>query len=327
MKELVNNFPNQLREAFTIGQSAQLQPATNSIQNVVITGLGGSGIGGTIVSQLVAADANTPILTNKDYTLSGFVGPNTLVIVSSYSGNTEETLAALEVAQQRGAQIACITSGGKVLEIAQANGYNCIQVPDGFPPRAAFAFSCTQLFFVLNHYGIISDTHLNQLSTIPAFLEGHRDHILDQAEKATDVLFQRLPVIYTDASSEGVGVRFRQQMNENSKMLCWHNVYPEMNHNELVGWAQSNEDLAIIFMRNETDNARTQHRMEITKKIYATRTPHIFELMSIGANAIERAMFLIHTGDWISVMLAERKGIDAVEVDVIDSLKDQLAQL
>ena len=151
MKTLVQNFTNQLREAKNIAEKAIVSKSSN-IHNIVVTGLGGSGIGGTIVLELLTETCKVPFLVNKDYFLPEFVGKETLVIVSSYSGNTEETLNAMEVALERGAKVVCITSGGRIMELAKETNSDCIVVPGGMPPRTCLGFSLTQLFFILNFY-------------------------------------------------------------------------------------------------------------------------------------------------------------------------------
>ena len=230
---------------------------TQVIHNVCISGLGGSGIGGTIVSQLTAGDTKVPVVVNKDYNIPTFVGENTLFVASSYSGNTEETLAALAKAEEAGATIACITSGGKVLEIATSKGYNHIQIPGGLPPRAAFGYSSVQLFKLLAHYEIIPASYVDQLENVPNHLTSLKEEIKSIAADLTDKFFGKYPIIYSDAGIEGVCVRFRQQINENSKMLCWHHALPEMNHNELVGWAPDYPNSAVVVFRNEeTSTAR-----------------------------------------------------------------------
>src|SRR5690606_24788271 len=196
-------------------------------------GLGGSGIGGTVASQIVANDANIPIIVNKDYKIPAFVNENTLVICSSYSGNTEETLEMLALAEAKGAEIACVTSGGKLEEIAKGKGYNLITIPSGHPPRAAFGFSLPPLFKLLHHYHVINNSFAEDFSKSIVNIDNNETFIKDEAKVLTEKLFGKIPVIYSDASFEGVSVRFRQQINENSKMLCWHHVIPEMNHNEL----------------------------------------------------------------------------------------------
>ena len=326
MKQLIKDFSSHLREAIHIGESAVLTTSSATIQNVVISGLGGSGIGGSIVSQLIGDEAKVPIVVNKDYFLPGFVDENTLVIISSYSGNTEETLNALDLALQKGAEIACITSGGKVVGIAEAKELNHIVIPSGFPPRAAFAYSSAQLFFILEHYGIISSSFRTDLHKVPELLDTLENSILQEAEEVASGLFGKMPVIYSDAGFEGVATRLRQQINENSKMLCWHHAIPEMNHNELVGWAGGSDNLAVLILRNDDDPDRNQQRMELNKTIMAKYTLSIFEVYSKGGSKIERAYYLIHLGDWISLMLAEKKGIDPVEVNVIDFLKGELAK-
>lgn len=326
MRKFVEAFPEQMEEAIKIGRKAVFTAYKNEIREVLVTGLGGSGIGGTILSQLVAQECNVPILVNKDYDLPNFVGEHTLVIVSSYSGNTEETINACHQAIAKGAMIAAITTGGTIGKIASENKYNQINVPTGYPPRAAFAFSITQLFFVLKNVGLISSAFEGQLESAIALLRAENSNLLKESTRISDVLFGKLPIIYSDPTSEGVAIRFRQQINENSKMLCWHHVFPEMNHNELVGWTTNNDDLAVVFFKNETDNARTAKRMELCEPIFKKHTSHVATITSKGNSAIERAFYMIHLGDLISVELAERKGIDSIEVNVINSLKDALSK-
>ncbi|MFM7901700.1 MAG: SIS domain-containing protein, partial [Bacteroidota bacterium] len=133
MKELIASFTAQLRQAMDIGEKAVFSNSGKSFSNVLITGLGGSGIGGSIIAQIVEKEITIPVVVNKDYFIPAFVGPETLVIASSYSGNTEETVAALELALQRGATAVCVTSAGKILEIAQSSGLDHIVIPGGMP--------------------------------------------------------------------------------------------------------------------------------------------------------------------------------------------------
>ena len=149
MKTLIENFPTQLTEAIRIGENAKLTASKRKISNVLICGLGGSGIGGTIVSELVAQETNVPITISKGYFIPKFVNEKTLVIISSYSGNTEETLSCLNQALKKKSKIVCITSGGKVAEIAKKKKLDLIVVPDGMPPRACLGYSLTQLLFIL----------------------------------------------------------------------------------------------------------------------------------------------------------------------------------
>ncbi|MFM2207038.1 MAG: bifunctional phosphoglucose/phosphomannose isomerase [Bacteroidota bacterium] len=327
MKELVERFPAQLREAIAIGESSKITAPSSPIQNVVITGLGGSGIGGTILAEVVAGSCPVPVMVNKDYFLPSFVGPGTLVIVSSYSGNTEETIEAMQHALRKNAKIVCITSGGKIAEMAGENGLDLILIPGGMPPRSCLGYSLTQLFYVLKGVGLIDGSFRQELEASLTRMEQGKAVIQAEANAVTDFLFRKMPVIYAADGYNGVATRFRQQINENSKMLCWHHILPEMNHNELVGWAEQHPECAVVFLRNETDYFRTQARMEISKEIMLQRTPHVLEIWSKGGSHLERSLYLIHLTDWASCYLADRKGIDAVEVNVINHLKGSLAKI
>jgi glucose/mannose-6-phosphate isomerase len=327
MKKLIEDFSKHLTEALEIGANSNLSPNDKSFDNVLICGLGGSGIGGSIVAQLVGQQAELPIVVNKDYHNPGFVNQRTLVVLCSYSGNTEETIIMLEGLEGSGAEIACITSGGKLVELAETKGYNCIKIPGGMPPRAAFGYSFPQLFIMLNHYGIVDKAYESAIKQAVQLLNQEEEAILSAAKTLAENLHNKLPILYSDAWYEGVTIRFRQQINENAKMLCWHHCIPEMNHNELVGWKQKNDQLAVVLLRNKDDFYRTQKRMEINKGIFAQYTPHIYEVHSKGESAIEQSLYLIHFGDWVSYFLAEIQQIDAVEVDVITHLKGELSKI
>ncbi len=327
MKDLIDTFADQLQEAIIIGQKARFKPVSVPVKNVLISGLGGSGIGATIVTQLTDKQILVPVVVNKDYFIPAFVSENTLVIICSYSGNTEETLQAMDEAIQCRAMICCISSGGKVIEKAQGNGLDYIIIPGGRPPRSAFAYSFTQLFYILHGYGVIDRSFEKMLSEAVSFLRAESANIQSEARELAEQLHQKIPVIYSNASMEGVAIRFRQQLNENAKMLCWHHVIPEMNHNELVGWTQYDDRLAVVFLRNETDYQRTRLRMDLTRKIVSQYTPHVYEIWSKGNNPIARTLYLIHLTDWISWHLSDLKQIDATEVKVIDFLKSELSRV
>ena len=327
MRKRIEDFTKHISEALVISDSAPLSAFNGTIENVLICGLGGSGIGGTMIAQIVAQDANCPIVINKDYKIPSFVSKNTLVICCSYSGNTEESLEMLAQAEAKNAVITCVTSGGKLEKIAQTNNYNHIIIPGGHPPRGAFGFGFPPLFCLLKHYKVIKNDYTSQFKNAVNTIDKAEHNIIKEATAATHKLFNKTPVIYADANYEGVAVRFRQQINENSKMLCWHHVIPEMNHNELVGWTTKNENLAVVIFRNEDDYYRTQKRMEVNKTVFSKYTSTIIELCSKGNTPLEKALYLVHLGDWISLLLGEKKGIDITEVDVITHLKEQLAKI
>ncbi|MFT6844637.1 MAG: glucose/mannose-6-phosphate isomerase [Flavobacteriales bacterium] len=327
MEHYVSDFTRQLKEAINIGLKSTLIDCDKNIQNVVITGLGGSGISGKIVSQLVADSAKLPIYINNNYSLPGFVNQNTLVIISSYSGNTEETISAMKIAIDKGAEVACITSGGAILDLAKKHQLNTIVIPGGHPPRTALAYSFTQQFFLLKHYGIISFDFKSHLSDAVILLDKELENIKEIAKNLANKLFQKTAVIYSDASYEGAAIRMRQQLNENAKVLCWHHVLPEMNHNELVGWAGGDSNKAVIFLRNESDYQRTQVRMKLSKEIISKHTSNISDVYSMGNSAIAKTLYLVNLGDWVSVYLAKLYQVDPIEVNVIGHLKSELGKV
>ncbi|KRO70606.1 MAG: hypothetical protein ABR81_02420, partial [Cryomorphaceae bacterium BACL11 MAG-121128-bin16] len=304
-----------------------LTPCTKEIRNVLICGLGGSGIGGTIVNDIVSPKAKIPITATKDYSIPNFVNEHTLVIANSYSGNTEETLYALQKCQAKGAEIAVITSGGGLKTIAEEQNYNKLIIPSGQPPRAMFGYAFTELFYLLNHYGIIDDSFKSDFQKAIQLLDTEKSDIQNQAKDLAKKMYKQTPVIYVANGFEGVAVRFRQQINENSKMLCWHHVVPEMNHNELLGWRTNVNDLAVVYFRNKSDYERNQIRMDINKKVISKYTENITEIWSKGNSLIENSLYHIHLGDWASWYLSAMNNVDAIEIDVINFLKGELSKI
>lgn len=324
----INQFANYLEESIVIGENAVVNQPSQPITNVLISGLGGSGIGGSLACSLLADKINIPMYVNNDYSLPAYVNENTLLIISSYSGNTEETLEALEVGSQKNAKIVCITTeNGKLVKLAREREYDLIVIPGGHPPRACLNYSFPQIFFILNQLDLIDETPIQKLRTAIPFLKKETESIKKQAKEIAGQLFEKLPVIYCDARIGSVAVRFRQQLNENSKILAWHHLIPEMNHNELVGWTIENQNLAVLFLRNEDDFHRNQTRMEINKKIIGSYTSCVMEIWSKGDDLIQKSLYLVLLTDWISFELAELRGADAVEIKVIDYLKGELSKV
>ncbi|GAB4138494.1 MAG: bifunctional phosphoglucose/phosphomannose isomerase [Bacteroidia bacterium] len=326
MRSLVEGFPAQLDEAVKIGSNAVLRQPSSPIQNVLISGLGGSGIGGTIVSELVFGSCPVPVNVTKGYFIPSYINQHSLVIVSSYSGNTEETIACMEEAIRRNAHVVCITSGGTIAELAHKHNCSLITIPGGMPPRSCLGYSLSQLLFIFKGYHLITNDVAAEISSASKLLINERDAICREAETLAKMLHGKIPVIYSTTNNEGIAVRFRQQLNENAKVLCWHHVIPEMNHNELVGWAGGTEEYAVVIFRDKDEYERNNQRIQLNTDIIRRYTPYFTEVWSKGTTAIEKAVYFIHFGDWVSVYLADLRGVDAVEVNVINFLKGELAK-
>ncbi len=326
MQKLIEDFSEYIRAARKTYEQANLKAYSGTISNVLITGLGGSGIGGTTIADVLLDSCSVPVLVNKGYSLPAFASENTLLIASSYSGNTEETVAVFEEAKAKGCEIACVTSGGKIGAFAEELGLNTLLMPGGNPPRSMFGYSFTLALEMLMHYGVASENLLSDIDQAADLIDQEETHIQSEAKKLAHHLVNKVPVIYACDGYDGVATRFRQQVNENGKMLCWHHIIPEMNHNELVGWAGGDDRMAVVFFRNDSDLLQNQRRIDINKEIIGRQTNQIMEIWSKGKSHLEKIYYLVHLGDWCSLYLSEMNEVDVVEVKVIDFLKGELAK-
>ncbi|MEW6509565.1 MAG: bifunctional phosphoglucose/phosphomannose isomerase [Bacteroidota bacterium] len=335
MYDLLKNFPSQVREAVAIGDDAALRHRARGVEQIVLCGLGGSAIGGDLLRSYLAGELRIPFIVNRMYTLPAFVGPRTLVIISSYSGNTEETIAAHREAVRRRAKILCITSGGVTAATARKKKSPLILVPGGHPPRAALGYSFFPLLIALARIGFVRDRSRDIRETI-AMLEQRSILYADAGGGANTALMLaqqlrgRIGVIYSAAERfDAVNTRWRGQIAENGKSLAFGHVLPEMNHNELVGWNALREpmrELQVLFLRDKDDHPRVRMRMELTKGMIAQYTHHITEVWSEGSSLLARVFSLISLGDWMSLYLAVLNGVDPTPVEVIDTLKQELAR-
>lgn len=326
MNKLIAEFPQNIVDALKIASQANFRQPKNTIHNIVICGMGGSGIGGKLVSQWIQDEISAPILFAQDYDLPAFVGEHTLVIGSSYSGNTEETLTSVADALKRGAHVVGICSGGLLQEFCKTNDLDCVIVPGGNPPRSALAFSVIQLVNLLSKIGLISDNSLKEIEKGRALIITEKEAIEKEAMKLAEFLKEKVIVIYSSSNYEAVAVRARQQFNENGKLLCWHHVIPEMNHNELVGWGGGDDRFGALFLDSEDWNPRNEKRLEFSLEVIKNKTKHIYILKSKGNSVIQKSLYYIHLVDWASWYLSEFKHVDAMDIKVIDSLKSTLSK-
>jgi len=327
MDKLVAQFPKQINDAEHIAAETTLSFYENkSFQNVVICGMGGSGFGGRMVAQWFKHECKVPITLIQSYTVPGFVNENTLVIGSSYSGNTEETLAAVKEAENKGATIVGITSGGNLAHLCKEKNYDFIKVPGGNPPRSMLAFSVVQLILILSKANLIPADSLKRLSKCRHLLNGELMTIKQKAKELADHVFQKQCILYGDTDLEPVVIRARQQFNENSKQLCWHHVIPEMNHNELVGWGGGNDHYAPVFFVSQFLSERNQLRTQLCQEVIGDKTPHVMTIQGKGNSLIEESFYFIHIIDWASLYLAALNKVDPIEIKVIDFLKNSLSK-
>jgi len=330
MRELIASFPDQLTAAATSMASQALPSTAPEHTNILVLGMGGSGIGGRFLSGLLADAAQVPVTSCHDYTIPSWVSASTVVMACSYSGNTEETLAALGMAMKKGAQVRALTSGGKLGARASEHGWPVLTVPGGHPPRSQFGWAVTGL---LHHFAALGHTPSDQrdvladIETAAEALRTDRDAIVKLADRWADLLTHKTPMLYGDAALEPVLIRWRQQLNENAKRLCNHHVFPEMNHNELVGWESGDDSIAALFLHTPEDHPRTAERMRLCKEIFRDAGASVEEVHAVGATRLQRWMHLVHLGDWLSLLMAEKTDVDPVDIRHIDYLKGELAKM
>lgn len=327
MEKLIAQFPKHISDAIEIANNYDFTSfATKKFSAVVICGMGGSGIGGRLAKEWFLDTASCPIVLVQDYDLPAFVDSTTLVIASSYSGNTEETLSAVKAGAEKGAVVVGITSGGALLKFCKDNNFEVVKLPGGNPPRAMVAFSVIQLINILAGAGIVATNALTSFKNCKQLLTKELVAIKEQGKALAKFAHKKHLIIYSPTNLEGVAIRCRQQVNENAKQLCWHHVIPEMNHNELVGWAGGSEVYAVLYLDSKFLNERNRLRFKLNQEIISKKSPHSLVLTPKGETLVEEAFYLIHIIDWASVYLSEMNEVDAVEVRVIDYLKGELAK-
>ena len=327
MEELIAAFPSNIGQAYNSAKTLGFKIKSNEISNVVLLGMGGSGIGAKIVSKWIQDEVQVPVLLFQDYDIPAFISTNTLVIACSYSGNTEETVISAQKAFQAGATVVGLCSGGKIEQFCKANDLDCVLVPGGNPPRTTTAFSILHILNIFNKFQLISTSVLEKVLNTEVFLKNNVDEIKTQAKEVALFLHNHIAIIYSSAMYESIVVRAKQQFNENSKELCIGHVIPEMNHNELVGWTGGNNNHAALFLDPQDLNSRNIKRFEVTIEEARRWTNHVLVVKAKGDNRVERTLYLMHLIDWASLYLAELKNVDPVDIRAIDYLKNELEKL
>jgi glucose/mannose-6-phosphate isomerase len=336
MFEAIYRFPDQIKEAIYIGKSIDLKNEYSNIKNIVLAGMGGSAIGGDVIRTILNDELNIPFYVNRNYNLPKWVNQESLVICSSYSGNTEESLSAYNDALRNKAQIFGISTGGKLSEKLKEKGYDIVNIPGGLQPRAALAYSFVPILLLLNKIGMISNLHINELEKSIKSLENKREHYSigeydNPIFKMAKEIYGMIPIIYGTTDSTGVvALRWKGQICENSKMLAYHNELPELNHNEIVGWGNNPDllnELSVIWLRDKSDNARIKARQDITKEILNGLGIMQHEVCAEGETKTDRLLDLINFGDWLSYWCAILHNTDPSPVKNIDRLKQDLEMI
>lgn len=336
MAGAILGLPEQCEEAKRIAEAANIPAGFGPFVNVVILGLGGSAIGGDLVRARFEDSLPIPVSINRDYILPGFAGKDTLVVASSYSGNTEETLSAYGEAIARGCKAVAITTGGRLLELARKNGTPVIKIPGGLQPRAAIGVSFVPLLILFKRLGLLetSDADFEEMIDILKSIRNEMspDNVYEKnfAKQLSQRVFGKLPVVYGSQGWKGVvAYRWKCQFNENSKNICYCNVFPELNHNEIVG-TEAPQDLLnqteVIILREQDEMKQIDRRLSVTSEIMRKRGIGITEVCARGESPLARLFSLIYIGDYVTFYLAILNRIDPSPVEAIAYLKDRLAK-
>jgi len=315
MLQVIKDFPKQCREALTLPEGISI---SGEINNIVVTGMGGSAMGGDLL-KIYLRNTNIPVYVNRDYKLPNFVNEKSLVFAVSYSGNTEETLSALNDAKNKNAQIIGITSGGKLADECE----KVIKIPSGLQPRAALGYSFFPALGVLHNSDItrVKNEDLNEMLDILK----QTNKFNDRGEELSKKLKEKIPIIYASEAIGPIAFRWKTQINENAKMPAFYNVFSEMNHNEIASYKSMDRKFAAIIIRDKYDNDRIKRRMDICKEIMEEHVD-VEEVETQGESLLARMFSVIYLGDFVSYYLALWNRVDPSPVEIIEDMKKKLVE-
>ena len=304
-------------------------------QTIIIAGMGGSAIGGELLKDWARDRITVPVEICREYSLPAYANKNTLLFIVSYSGETEETLSVLLDAIRRKCMIVCISSGGKLREFAEKLGFPHLLVPSGMAPRATLPYLFMPMPTILKKFGLVSDVDaevseaVKILKQVSAENSPEKEASSNFSKKLALGVNGTVPTVYGFGFYRAVAQRFKTQFNENSKNPAKWEFFPELNHNEIVGWEAAKEFaeyFSVIFIRDTDEPAEIRVRIEVTKELISREIGKIFEIRSKGKSSLAKMSSVICTGDFTSVYLAVLRGIDPTPVKTIDLLKEKLKQ-
>jgi glucose/mannose-6-phosphate isomerase len=333
MLGLVEVLPQQCREAQRIARSMPL-PRWNGVQHIVVVGMGGSAIGGDFVRALANEQCSVPVSVHRSDTLPRWVGRQCLVVAASYSGNTEETLTAYAEAKRRQARLMAITTGGELAALAANDDCPIVRIPGGLPPRAAIGYSFVSLLVLCERLGLLP-AQGEALAEMFEVLEKQRalygrqsPSSQNPAKALAAALVGYAPVVLGSEGASGVAAyRWKCQFNENSKAPAFWNVFPELTHNETVGWEKADEVLQrlhVVLLRDTRDSERNTCRIDVATQIMGRKAEGITEFWAEGDSSVARLFSLVYPGDFVTTYLALLYGVDPTPIQAIDFLKEEL---
>lgn len=324
--------------AVVAGQSEQLlysdfkfkPPKLGEINNIVLIGMGGSALAGLLFKN--AFDISVPFEVVRDYQAPAYINKKTLVIASSYSGNTEETVHAVKDAAHRGAKIIAITSGGELAEGAEKHKRTVLKLPEGYQPRMAVFFTLRILAVIFEGLGFVKNTvkeveaAAENLKKQAGLLVPQVETSQNQAKQIADEVLGKTAIIYSGPVLAAAAYKWKTDFNENAKNLAWCNQLPELNHNEFVGWTSHpvEKPFCVIELHSNLDHPQIGRRFDVTNRLLSGQMPSPIEVEAEGTTKIEQILWAVQLGDFASIYLAVLNGVNPTPVDAIEKLKKEL---
>lgn len=334
MRDRIAGLPVQCADAWRLVRDFSLPDSYRSVRGVVVLGMGGSAIGGDLAAGLTADECPVPVIVVRGYDLPAWVGPETLVVGSSYSGKTEETLTAFRQALERGCKTVVVTTGGDLARWAEERGLPLLRFSPCLAPRAAIGYSLMLLLGILWRAGLVRDYGEDLNEAIAVLQEWQQElrpetpTVRNPAKRLAGQLIGKLPVIYGAGFLAPVARRWKGQFNENAKQWAFWEDMPELNHNSVVGYGmpeEVRERVYVVMLRSRQDHPRVQARWEVTRELLLQEGIAPDEIWARGKSPLAQMLSLVHFGDYASLYLALLNGADPTPVAPIDYLKKRLA--
>jgi glucose/mannose-6-phosphate isomerase len=318
------DLPNQLRDALWRIETARLEPAESA--GLMVCGMGGSAIGGDLAAAALGDRLTRPLVSIRGYELPSWATPEWTVLCSSYSGNTEETLACFEAAEALGARRLVVSTGGRLTDQAREVGVPVVGLPGIFQPRVAVAYMFVAAAEAAALAGVAPRIR-TEIDAAAAFLEARRDEIRAQAAEIAASLGDDVAVVYGSDLTTAVAKRWKCQINENAKAPAFAAELPEADHNEICGWsaAAGSERMAAIFIEDCDQHPRERQRFELTAEVIGDDAGAVLRLETVGETRVERLLWATLLGDLVSLEMARLRNVDPESIVAIDKLKEGMA--
>jgi glucose/mannose-6-phosphate isomerase len=327
---IIAGQPAQLKQVLELGHIDR----TREIESIILAGMGGSALAGEFVRSWKSDKLNLPFVISRDYRIPAFVGKKTLAIISSYSGNTEEVIESYAQAKAAGADIITMSSGGKLQQLAEADGLPHVTLPSGYQPRLAVFFEVRAVANLLEHLGLLKgavdelEAAADWVTPLLSDWSAEVNTDKNQAKQIARELLGSPVVVYAGSTLAYPAMKWKIDFNENAKNLAFYYHWPEFNHNEFLGWLhpQMTTMLRVVELESDLDHLHLKKRFDISNRLLSGRMPNPIRVQAEGDTGLKQMLWTTLLGDFTSAYLAFLNGIDPTPVELIEKLKKELAK-